>query len=498
MGTMYSGETNRAYWSAKRLTEALADGTLSSRDLLETYVARIEALNPALNAVVAMNLEDARRRADEADQAVRRGESLGALHGLPLTIKDTYEVPGMACAAGCPKHRAHMPTKAAYAVQRLTDQGAIVFGKTNVPLMASDIQSYNAVYGTTRNPWNPALTPGGSSGGAAAALAAGFTPLEVGSDIGGSIRIPAHFCGVYGHKPTHGIISLRGHIPGPIGSLAEPELGVAGPMARSAEDLRLMLDILADVPPAMQPGWRLELPDAGQSRLSDFRVLMWIDDPQGRIDPQMSEVYRELYATLKSAGAQVEIEAPRGWELDRIYPLYAARLSAKMMAGEPRWQRRMMGLAAPWARLLSHFMKLPKRADRFLAGGDFRYADEQAAAEASAQLREQFLGVFDQYDVILTPPTLTTALPHDHGRFLGARKVRIDGQRRPYMDLFMWIAPATLMGLPATSAPVGLTAEGLPVNVQIMGAPYRDKTTIRFAELLAPVMGGFRKAPSMS
>lgn len=490
-------QADLAYRNARDLTAALARGELSSRELLETYVARIERFNPALNAVVALDLDHARQQADAADAAARRGEWLGPLHGLPLTIKDTYEVPGMTCTAGAPAYREHRPQQAAVAVQRLQQAGAIVFGKTNVPYLASDLQSYNRIYGTSKNPWNPALTPGGSSGGAAAALAAGFTPLELGSDIGGSIRIPAHFCGVYGHKPTHGIVSLRGHIPGPPGTRSEGALGVAGPMARSAADLEFMLDLIAGPGPAQQPGWQVKLPAAKRKKLRDFRVLMWLEDEHCPIDPQMLAAYAQLREALRQAGAKVDLGAPAGFDLDRLYPVYAEQLSAAMMVGAPTMLRRGMRAFAPAARLGGRVLDVPRHADRFLAGAGMSHADWLISSEKALRLREKFCSAFDDYDVILAPPTLTTAFAHNQSGHLSQRKVTVAGQRRHYMDLFMWIAPATLLGLPATSAPVGRTDEGLPVNIQIISAPYEDKTTLKFAELLASVAGGFEAPPAM-
>jgi len=486
------------YTGASQLVAGLRRGELSSRELLEAYLARIEAHNPGLNAVVALDADGARRAADRADAAARRGESLGPLHGLPMTIKDTYEVPGMPCTAGSPKYRQHLPRTPAVAVRRLQEAGAVIFGKTNVPLMAGDVQSYNAVYGTSNNPWNRALTPGGSSGGAAAALAAGFTPLELGSDIGGSIRIPAHFCGVYGHKTTHGIVSLRGHIPGPPGMVGEPELAVAGPMARSAEDLELMLDVIAATPPAMQPGWQLTLPPSPKSQLKDFRVLLWLDDSECGIDSQMAASYRSMAAALRTAGAQVTLGSPSGWNLDRFYPTYLTQLSAAVLAGQPQLARRLMGLSAPLLRRAANYLDMPHHADKFLAGANLSHVGWMVAREKGRRLREAFLTVFQDFDVILAPPTLTTAFAHDHSPSLGTRRLSVDGVRRHYIDMFMWIAPATLMGLPATSAPVGLTATGSPVNVQIIGAPYADKTTIAFAGLLATVCGGFQPPPGFA
>lgn len=479
------------YRSARTLATALARGELSSRELLETFVTRIQRHNPSINAVVALDLDSARRAADAADAAARRGETLGPLHGLPMTIKDTYEVPGMPCTAGAPAYREHRPRKAAFAVQRLLDAGAIPFGKTNVPYLASDLQSYNRVYGVTHNPWNRELTAGGSSGGAAAALAAGFTPLELGSDIGGSIRIPAHFCGVYGHKPTHGIVSLRGHIPGPPGTLSEPNLAVAGPMARSASDLDLMLDVIAGAGPTQQPAWQLHLPPAPHGSLKEFRVLLWLDDEHCPLDPRMLPVYRRLEQALRAAGATVDTGSPLGWTLDKLYPVYVTQLSAAIMVGAPGVVRNAMRAFAPAAKLARRVVDVPRHADRFLAGAGMSHSDWIVSREKTQRLKEKFMTVFEDYDVILAPPALTTAFAHDHEGHLGQRKVDVAGTRRHYLDLFMWIAPATLLGLPATSAPVGRTEQGAPVNIQVIGNQFEDRTTIRFAQLLEEAIGGF-------
>lgn len=477
--------------SARDLAGALAEGRIGSRELLEHYLARIDQRNAPVNAVIALAAEQARRQADEADAATRRGERWGPLHGLPMTMKDTWEVPGMPCTAGAPEYRDHRPQRPAAVVQRLQQAGAIIFGKTNVPYKALDIQTDNPVHGLSRNPWAPALTTGGSSGGAAAALACGFTPLEVGSDIGGSIRIPAHFCGVYGHKSTHGIVSMRGHVPGAPGHIGEPELAVAGPMARNADDLALLLDVIAAPSSAMQPGWCLELPAPRHERLSDFRVLMWTDDADCPIDSRMAAAYRELAAQLSRAGAQVSHGAPAGLGLMDLYPNYTLQMGAAMKAWLTRSERLAKGMVAPamgWTpalmRGLAKVVDSPKCIDRFVEGMTMSHGRWLALVEDALALRERFNAAFREYDVVLSPPTMTTAFPHDASLF-ATRKLKVDGRMRHYSDLFMWIAPATVLGLPATSAPVGRTDEGLPVNVQIIGAPFEDRTTIRFAQLLA-------------
>ena len=481
--------------SAGQLATALAEGSIGSRDLLEHYLARIGQRNGSVNAVIALDAEQARRRADEADAATRRGERWGPLHGLPMTIKDTWEVPGMPCTAGAPQFRDHRPARPAAVVQRLQQAGAIIFGKTNVPYKALDIQTDNPVHGLSRNPWAPQLTTGGSSGGAAAALASGFTPLEVGSDIGGSIRIPAHFCGVYGHKSTHGIVSMRGHVPTDPGHIGEPELAVAGPMARSADDLALVLDVIAGPPAGMQPGWRLELPGPRRDRLADFRVLMWTDDAECPIDSRRASAYRDLAAQLTRAGARVSHGSPAGMDLMDLYPSYTLQMGAVMKAWLTRADRMAKGMVAPagaWTpallRGLAKVVDSPKSVDKFIEGMTMSHGQWLALIEDSLALRERFITAFNEYDVILAPPTMTTAFAHDASLF-ATRRLKIDGHMRHYSDLFMWIAPATLLGLPATSAPVARTAEGLPVNVQIIGAPYEDRTTIRFAQLLAQMQG---------
>ena len=483
------------YLSAKQLVQGIKKGEISSRELLETYIARNQEKNPTINAVVATDLEAARERADAADKATAKGESWGPLHGLPVTIKDTYEVPGMPCTAGSPSLRDHRAKKPAVAIEHMLDAGAIVWGKTNVPLFASDLQSFNKVYGTTHNPWNLAHTPGGSSGGAAAALAAGFTALELGSDIGGSIRIPSHFCGVYGHKVTHGIISLRGHIPGPPGTLGEPKLAVAGPMARTAEDLQLLLDVVAGPSPLQQPGWQLKLPAPTQKKIEDFRVLLWIEDPLCPIEQQMSSLYLQLKSALESAGAQVTVGTPLGMGLENFYPTYMNLMGSIIGASQKKLERRVMGLAAPlWNRVGGYF-DLPKHFDHFLEGAAQSHVDWLRMDERSRRIKQKFLPVFDQYDVILAPPAATTAVKHQHQPEMPLRKIFINGEKRNYADLLMWISPATLMGLPVTCAPIGKTTAGMPVNVQIMGAPFQDKTTIKFAALMAKVMGGFTVPP---
>lgn len=486
-------DNDLAFLPAHQLLARMQAGQLSSRALLELQLARVDQCNPSVGAVVAFDREAARQRADAADQAHARGAHWGVLHGLPITIKDTYEVVGMPCTAGAPVYRNHRPQTHAWAVQRLLDAGAIVYGKTNVPFMASDIQSYNAVYGTTSNPWDLQRTPGGSSGGAAAALACGLTSLELGSDIGGSIRIPAHFCGVYGQKSSHGIISLRGHIPGPPGALAEPDLAVAGPMARSAQDLALMLDVLGGPAPTQSPGWSLQLPAPRAQRLQDYRVLMWMDDAYCPVDAATREASAQLQDRLRAAGVSVVSGAPEGVSLEEMVLLYFHRLGGVMAAAHTPAQRWGMGLVAPLLRHAGRLLGAPPYGHRFFSGCAQSHAQWLRERERVLALQARFVKLFNTFDVVLMPVAVGPSFAHDQSKVMSQRRILVDGRLRPYADMFGWIAPATLLGLPATSAPWGRTAQNLPMGMQIVGGPYQDRSTIAFAGLLAELGGGFQR-----
>ena len=482
------------YWSAAECAAALRRGDVSAVELVDEAIARIEALNPRLNIVVATAFERARSKAIAADEALAASEPVGPLHGLPITVKDSFETADLVTTCGAPQLRDHVPEIDALAVHRLIEAGAIVLGKTNLPLFASDFQSYNDVYGLTRNPWDPERTVGGSSGGAAAALAAGLVPLELGSDIAGSIRIPAHFCGVYGHKPSHGIIPLRGHLLGPPGRLAAPDLLVAGPMARSPQDLSLALQVMASADTLDSRGWHLELPPPRGCDLEDMRVAYWFDDPRS---PLERAVRAELEATvdaLRSKTSIVEIDIP--FTLDEILEIYAPLLMSM-------FSDRLPALARYLASTASSAWKLSERLGRnfdpmrsgTLTGAGLSHMGWLDLHERRTRLRRTCRKLFSEVDLLLTPAVAFAAPHHNTRGNIYTRSLQVDGKRRHYTDHFSWMALATTAHLPATSAPVGITPEGLPVNVQIIGDYLDDRTTIRFAEHLAEVRGGFQPPP---
>ncbi len=481
------------YKSAGALAQAIRVKQVSCRAALDYYLERVERLNPGINAVIALNAEAARERADAADAALAAGENWGPLHGVPMTIKDSYEVVGMATVCGAPALKNHRPKTNAVAVQRLIDAGAIIFGKTNTPLFAQDIQSFNAVFGTSNNPWDTARTPGGSSGGAAAAVAAGLTAFELGSDIGGSIRTPAHFCGVYGHKPTHGIIPMRGHIPGPPGTLSEPDLAVSGPLARDPGDLEIALDILAGAHGHDAKGWTLELPAARHDDLKNYRVACWFDAPECPVEQAARQALQNVAKKLKEAGAQVDEQPQIPVSAKDAFHLYDRLLNAVIGAGLPPKVFNGLQRIAPLLGLLPD--TISGKLGRFAAAATQRYRDWARSNEMRQRQRAAWETFFEKYDVLLMPVNITSAFKHDHSANMFKRKLEVDGKTRAYYEQFMWIGPATSALLPVTTAPIGQTPHGLPIGMQIVGAYLEDKTTIEFAGLLTELGFNYKAPP---
>jgi amidase len=482
--------TEPSFASAAALAADIRARRISSVELLDHLLARAERLNGPLNAIVAFDREGARRRAAEADAALARGESRGPLHGIPTTIKDSYEVAGMPAVCGVPELARHVPERSAHLVRRLEGAGAIVFGKTNVPTWAGDLQSYNPVYGVTNNPWDTTRTPGGSSGGAAAAVAAGLTPLELGSDIGGSIRTPAHFCGVYGHKPSWNAISMEGHMPPPPGLPYSPtDMGVGGPLARSAGDLALALSAIAGPDRFQEAGWQLNLAPPKAMALREYRVAAWLGDPALPIDDSVRGPLEAACDALEKAGSKVDRKARPAFDPTRAVGVYFMLLNAVMGSGLPPEvlagaRERVAGLAP------DDFSNAACQA----RGLVLSHADWLRLDTERAGLRLAWDAFFRDYDVLLCPNHWLPAFKHDHGDF-ATRTQRVNGRDLPYFDGLAWAGIIGVAYLPGTSAPVGRTAEGLPVNVQIVGPYLGDYTTIAFAGHLAQLIGGYEKPP---
>jgi amidase len=450
--------------TARELLQLLRRREVSARELLDVHVLHLEQCNDAVNAVVSLDVDRARVTARVVDQQLARGRLVGPLHGLPMTVKDTFETAGLRTVAGATLLRDHVPSQDAVAVARLKDAGAVVFGKTNTPALASDWQTSNEVFGTTNNPWDTSRTAGGSSGGSAAALAAGMTPLELGSDIGGSIRMPSAMCGVVGHKPTFGIVPQRGHIPGPPGSLSHPDLGVAGPLGRSVEDVALALDTLVGPIEPQSRGWRLELPPPGKRGLRSWRLASLVDDTGLPADRSVRQSLGGVIEQLAAEGCRVERRPRAPVDHDELADLYATLL--RPVVGEDR--------------ALTHVQWL-------------------AANERRLQLMEEVEDFFERYDALLMPAFPTVAFPHDL-RPSEQRTLTVDGQQLPYAATALaWAGLATVMHLPATVLPVAtVVVDGttLPVGLQVVGPYLGDRTTLAVAADIERVVGRFTPPPS--
>jgi amidase len=389
-----------------------------------------------------------------------------------------------------------MPAINAEAVQSLLKAGAVVIGKTNVPLYGGDIQSTNEVYGRTNNPWDENRTPGGSSGGAAAALAAGLTALELGSDIGGSIRIPAHFCGIYGHKPSYGIVPDQGHIP-PLPGIFTGEHSVqidimaSGPLARSAGDLDMIMDLIVAPEKADQTAWKIQLPSPRKNTLKEYRIGLWMDDPACPVDHQTGAVLQSAVDALSRAGARIEQKKPE-IDLAGSIDIFLSLLSSVMGAGATphqfkKWQELAVGLKDTDQ---SHMAKHLR--------GATQLHNQWFMQDAMRQiLRQKWADFFKEFDLLLCPVSPVAAIEHDD-RFFYDRQVLINNLPRPYQDVMGWAGLVGVAGLPATVAPVGITANGLPVGIQIVGPYLEDRTPIHFAQLMKDVVGGFVPPPKYS
>lgn len=486
------------YQPAHELLTQLEAGTLSSEQLVTALLARIREHNPAINAIVTLDETQALAQARKADQQRATGSATGPLHGLPLTLKDTWEVAGMACTAGARALQEHRPARHADVAQRLEDAGAIILGKTNVPVYATDLQSYNKLFGVTNNPYSADHTPGGSSGGAAAALAAGMTPLEVGSDLAGSIRIPAHFCGIFGHKPSRSLVSFRGHIPGAPGTQSQPDLAEGGALARNAQDLELLLKVIAGPRPVDGRCWQLEMAPSQLSTLEQARVGLWLEDPLCPVEKELTDGYRALSATLANQGALVSEVSHPLLNLKRILPVYFNLMGSLMSTSLKPAQRRQMKWMARLEKWLTLFGPTTAFMGEYGIGANQPAYQWMAMSEVREKMRAEIETLFQEADVLLAPITPTAAIAHDHSQPVFKRRITVNGQPRAYMDQFCWIALATLLGLPATSVPIGRTKEGLPFNVQIIGAPGMDLTTIGFARLLEEAgLAGFQVPGSL-
>jgi len=476
--------------SARAQAAAVASGEISAVELLDRVLVRYERHNPEINAVIVTRIDDARERAAAADAATAAGESWGPLHGVPITVKEAFDWEGTPTTWGMPALRDNIADTNAVAVDRLLGAGAVLYGKTNVPYGLADWQSFNEIYGTTNNPWDLTRVPGGSSGGSAAALATGMSSLEFGSDIGASIRNPAHYCGVFGHKPTFSLIPDEGHrLPG---QYHETDIAVVGPLARTAGDLDLALQLTAGPTGMRARGHHVELEAIAPRDPSAWRVAVQFESPVLTQDVELTAQLQVAVEQLVAAGVQVDETARPDIDQERAWDVYTLMLrsaasnavpdedyAAHVAAGE-RWENGDRDYRA--------------RLGKGISLSHREWLDIHNEREHQRLKWDEF---FDDYDLLLCPIAASAAFPHDHEGERADRTIPINDGREPVVDQLFWAGWSCGVFLPGTVAPAGLTASGLPCGLQIVAPHLRDRRGIAFAQLMEDVVGGWIAPPGV-
>lgn len=482
--------TDLAFLPAHELARRLRRREVSAVELLDHHLARIARLGGPVNAVVVLDAERARARAAAADAALARGECWGPLHGLPMTVKESFNIAGLPTTYGFAAYRDNIATTDAVLVRRLNAAGAVIFGKTNVPTSLADWQSFNPVYGTTSNPWNTGRTPGGSSGGAAAALAAGFSALELGSDIGASIRNPAHYCGVWGHKPTWGVLTMAGHELQPMADADHFDIAAVGPMARSAHDLALAMDVLAAATSMWTPMGRVPVAwrDPGTAP-RQCRVAVLFDDAQAEVDASVQQGLRGLVEFLRSEGVAVtEGERPvDSAEANAVYTLLLRAATGSHYDDA--------SYAAAQARAASFGPDEQHYAARHFRGNTFSHRDWVQMDARRARLKQQWAAFFERFDLLVCPVATTPAFAHNQAGERWDRMIPVNGHTQPSTDALFWAGYPGIVGLPATAIPLGLSPEGLPVGAQVIAPAFADPLGLRFARFVEDGLRRFVPPP---
>lgn len=470
--------------SAHAQLGALRRGEITARTLLDLVLEHHAKVNPALNAVVTLDVESARATAEKADQHLAEtGSPLGPLHGLPITVKDALETAGLRTTCGSTDLTDHIPDRDADVVALLRAAGAVIFGKTNVPTLCQDIQTSNPIFGKTNNPFDETKTAGGSSGGPAVAVAAGLTSLEVGSDLAGSLRLPAAYCGVYSLRTSRGaspIVPTRGHIPRPPRWLTSSDMLSLGPIARTATDLDVLLDVLAAPSPADGAAWKIQLPAPRLTSLSQYRVGIWADDPYCRVDSATRHLLAQVAALVRNAGATVD---------DSSRPV-------DFGASDTLFQRLMYATASAtatdeaFAADIEAAEKIPADGPGglYLHSRTMRHRDWCRADENRQKLRLEWAEYFTEHDILITPAAPTAAVDDQTALPVAQRYITVDGEKRSYFDQTSWVNLASPVGLPSITVPAGKTTDGLPLGIQIIGPYLADRTVIAAAKHIARLL----------
>lgn len=471
--------------TATEMLAALDRRDVSSAELTDMQIERIERLDGKINAVVVRDFAAARERAVVADARRAAGEPLGKLDGLPHTLKESTAAAGLPQTAAMPAFAGHIAEADGPVAAKVRAAGGVLLGKTNIAPFLADIQSNNTTYGRSLNPWNPARTPGGSTGGGGAAVAAGLSPLEFGSDIGGSIRIPALFCGIYGHRPSETVVSRSGAIPVSQRPNVTAVMGVQGPLARSAEDIELALDVISGPEAGEDTAWKLELPRARHERLADMRVAVLPAIDWCPVDNEILESQDRLASALGRLGAKVATAGP-AFDMRDHHKDYLRVLSSRILARMPAGERE--ATAKTMMASDDEFTRANGEGANASAVAYFELMDRRE------QYREAYRAFFREWDILLAPTTIFPAIEHNDLP-LGQRVASINGEEVPFSLFLVYSGIVTLAGQPSLAFPTGLTRSGLPIGLQAIGPYLEDRTPIRFGQLVAKEIGGYRRPP---
>ena len=474
------------YSTATAMLEALRSRRVSSRELVQMHLDRIEAIDGGLNAIPVRTPERAIEAARRADEATMEGQTAPLL-GLPMTLKESTLVAGLPQTAGIPGLKEYRPQADGPIAASVFAAGACLLGKTNIPVALGDWQADSPVYGRTNNPWSLDRTPGGSTGGGAAALAAGMTPLEVGSDIGGSIRVSAAYCGVYGHRPSTTAVPRAGAFPYGDLQSAGSVMGVQGPLARSAADLELLFNVIAGPAAGEDVAWRLALPSSRHERLGDFRVAVMPAPPWVSPAAEMQAKVEGLCRFLSRQGAKVA-EAMPALDQDQYFRDYLCLLIVETSAGQAR-----EGREASARRHAAEPSILAAQADGYTLDA----AGHIALLRRRELAREAWRQFFTEWDVLIGPMALDAAFPHQEGEH-ETRVLQVDGAEVPYMMNVIHSMWAIYTGQPSTAFPAGLNSAALPLGLQAIGPYLEDRTTLRFAQLLEREWQSFQPPPGLT
>ncbi len=473
------------FLTATELADMIREKKVTSVEVLEAHLDHISKHNSKLNAIVTLNAEEARFRAREADAALDRGENWGPLHGVPVTIKDAFETRGLKTTASFKPLAEYVPQQDATVVERIKAAGAVIIGKTNMPMLALDIQTNSPIFGTANNPWDLSRTTGGSTGGGASSIASGLSPLEIGSDIGGSVRIPAHFCGVFSIKPTENIVAMTGHIPEPPDApRGVRHMGVSGPLARSVEDLQLTLPLLAgpdgkcwDIAP---------VPMEKEAEMSSNDISLAWTDHFGNLTASQDtrDAMTAAVNTLSNAGCTVEKSNPSDLDFEKVWQTWGEVLGAEVGSGMPAFPRFLTGMQYKLMRDKSVFKK------GMLKGLKMTLHDYAKVLTRRDGLISQLENFLSGCDAWLCPVTAGPAFPHCKT----GQPIVIDEQPMSYFKAAVrFTSVFNLTGNPVVVIPMGKSREGLPLGMQIVGRRWTDMRLLSVAQAISNAIMPFQR-----